>query len=491
MTTTADSKNIIRASTNTINTTNTILVDDKVNTKLLWPLVHTCIEALIYVKNSLKTHSAPKELISKAVFEVKSYRAWQICLEKPAPGIIDVGNIEHILTSEPYGFPPKLIARILEVAKNGDICETHELAKTYSINLKQHLQTHNTDPGPEINPEINPDSQQNAAQIAAKTANIEAVPKKLAEEGARPGDDKPVEQRKYDLQLIWGIGPRVAEKLEASGITLTVLLNDWRKFAELDPYKGSTIDPSILKITHLPGQRKTDIAERLVRNGFTNLTKLTQDQLIGLKYYYDIGAKIPRNEITRIQEILKAAATELNPEIIVQCCGSYRRGRERSGDVDCLLFHKTLLSEDDVRHWELANGHILSAYAAKLASLGFLVDHLSCGDTKYMGLCRLAGDKHINRRIDIRLMPMNSYATALLYFTGSKNLNTDMRNRALARDMTLNEYGLYKFAKDLNGHLIKDVKGKNIKGEQIQIQTENDVFTHIGMKYLAPHERDI
>jgi DNA polymerase/3'-5' exonuclease PolX len=449
-----------------------------INTISLWPSVHNCIEDLIRVKTSLKTHGAPKELVSRAPFEVKSYRAWQVCLEKPAPGIIKISDAEKILTAAPYEFSPKLIARIMEIAEHGEIRETRELATKYGISLAAAGQaggtsTLSTDQG-----------------AAAQAANIEAVPKKLAEEGARPGNDKPVEQRRYDLQLIWGVGPKVAEKLEADGLTLTGLLDDWREFAEQDPLKGQTIDPSILKIA-LPGQRKTDIAERLIRSGFKNLAKLTQDQLIGLKYYYDIGAKIPRDEITRIQQILQATAAELNPEMIAQCCGSYRRGRARSGDVDCLLFHKGLAGEDDVRRWEADNGHILSAFAAKLAGLGFLVDHLSCGDTKYMGLCRMAGADRTNRRIDIRLMPMNSYATALLYFTGSKNLNTDMRNRALARDMTLNEYGLYKFAKDTQGRLIKDAKGKNIKGEQIQTPTEADVFTQVGMKYLEPHERDI
>ena len=448
-----------------------------INTTSLWPSVRNCIEDLIRVKNLLKTHGAPKELISKIPFEVKSYRAWQACLGKPAPGIIQVSDVERTLTAVPYEFSPKLIARILEIAEHGEIREVRELCIKYNISLAS---------GACSTGNATTDVSTNAAQAA----NIEAVPKKLAEEGARPGDDKPVEQRRYDLQLIWGVGPRVAEKLEADGLTLTGLLDDWREFAKQDHLKGQTLDPSVLKIA-LTGQRKTDIAERLIRTGFKNLAKLTQDQLIGLKYYYDIGAKIPRDEITRIQQILQNTAAELNSELIAQCCGSYRRGRARSGDVDCLLFHKGLASEDDVSKWESENGHILSAFAAKLTSLGFLVDHLSCGDTKYMGLCRLAGADRTNRRIDIRLMPMNSHAAALLYFTGSKDLNTDMRNRALARDMTLNEYGLYKFAKDPQGRLIKDAKGKNMKSEQILTPTETDIFTQVGMKYLEPHERDI
>lgn len=457
----------------------TNISNKSINTTTLWPSVRNCIEEFIRVKNALKTHGAPKELVSRAPFEVKSYRAWQVCLEKPAPGIIQVNNAETVLTAAPYEFSPKLIARILEIAEHGEICETRELATKYGISLAPTTIGDSSRTG------------QDAHTTAAQAANIEAVPKKLAEEGARPGDDKPVEQRRYDLQLIWGIGPKIAEKLEADGLTLTGLLDSWREFAGQDSLKGQTLDPSILKIAPLPGQRKTDIAERLICAGFKNLAKLTQDQLIGLKYYYDIGAKIPRDEITRIQQILQTTAAELNSELIAQCCGSYRRGRARSGDVDCLLFHKGLAAEDDVRRWESENGHILSAFAAKLTLLGFLVDHLSCGDTKYMGLCRMAGADRTNRRIDIRLMPMNSHAAALLYFTGSKNLNTDMRNRALARDMTLNEYGLYKFAKDPQGKLIKDAKGKNIKGEQILTPTEADIFTQVGMKYLEPPERDI
>ena len=100
-----------------------------INTTSLWPSVRNCIEDLIRVKNSLKTHGAPKELISKIPFEVKSYRAWQACLEKPAPGIIQVSDVERILTAAPYEFSPKLIARILEIAEHGEIREVRELAE--------------------------------------------------------------------------------------------------------------------------------------------------------------------------------------------------------------------------------------------------------------------------------------------------------------------------------------------------------------------------
>jgi DNA polymerase beta len=46
-------------------------------------------------------------------------------------------------------------------------------------------------------------------------------------------------------------------------------------------------------------------------------------------------------------------------------------------------------------------------------------------DALYMGYCRY-GSNPI-RRVDIRFLPYESYSTALLYFTGSKNFNRSMR----------------------------------------------------------------
>ena len=55
------------------------------------------------------------------------------------------------------------------------------------------------------------------------------------------------------------------------------------------------------------------------------------------------------------------------------------------------------------------------------------------------------------RRIDIRFIPYDSYYSAILYFTGPKDFNKNMRLNAIAQNYTLNEYGLY----DENNKLIK------------------------------------
>ena len=76
------------------------------------------------------------------------------------------------------------------------------------------------------------------------------------------------------------------------------------------------------------------------------------------------------------------------------------------------------------------------------------------------------------RRIDIRLIPLESYYSALLYFTGSKDFNTNMRLNAIAHEYTLNEYGLY----DSNGKMFK-------------VNSEKDIFDLLGMEYITPDKR--
>ena len=83
-----------------------------------------------------------------------------------------------------------------------------------------------------------------------------------------------------------------------------------------------------------------------------------------------------------------------------------------------------------------------------LTTRKFLVHHLANGKSKYMGVCRLPPKhgvtKRLHRRIDLRLVPFNSYACAMLYFTGSDTFNVKMREKAIKMGYTLNEYSLRK-----------------------------------------------
>ena len=86
-----------------------------------------------------------------------------------------------------------------------------------------------------------------------------------------------------------------------------------------------------------------------------------------------------------------------------------------------------------------------------------------------MGFSKL--NKNPVRRIDIRFVPFESYYSALLYFTGSYQLNRDMRLEAKKLGYKLNEYGLYK-----NNKLIK-------------INSEKDIFDKLKLDYKHPKYR--
>ena len=89
-----------------------------------------------------------------------------------------------------------------------------------------------------------------------------------------------------------------------------------------------------------------------------------------------------------------------------------------------------------------------------------------------MGIVRLS-DQYNGHRIDIRLIEPQSYAAALMYFTGSQRFNILMRQRAIALRLTLNEYGLFSI--DNNS--------------PYPINSEEDTFRALGVRYMSPRER--
>ena len=114
---------------------------------------------------------------------------------------------------------------------------------------------------------------------------------------------------------------------------------------------------------------------------------------------------------------------------------------------------------------------------------GFVTDVLACGDTKFMGVAvlpphlRTEGAPVVHRRIDIRLWPQDQYYAALLYFTGSDDLNKEMRRKAIELGLKLNEYALVPVGEG------------GVAGIPLPVTCEKDIFDHLDMEYKEPHQR--
>jgi DNA polymerase beta len=267
-----------------------------------------------------------------------------------------------------------------------------------------------------------------------------------------------------------GIGDRIDEIIETG--TLSELAE------ELVIDENTRLVNELMTVTGI-GEAN---AKKFIEMGVTGLNDLkkkydagkimlTHHMRVGLKYYQDFQQRIPRQEIVELEQYLRVCVREIHPDVLVEVCGSYRRQRPTSGDIDVLITHQSIGTDDDLI---TSQTHYLKDIVKRMKQVGFVVDDLtSQGDTKYMGVC-VHPAVNIGRRIDIRFVTYDSYFPAILYFTGSGPLNRIMRTYALKKHYTLNEYGLYR-----------------ADNEKIPVHSEKEIFDLLGLSYLEPTEREL
>ena len=143
---------------------------------------------------------------------------------------------------------------------------------------------------------------------------------------------------------------------------------------------------------------------------------------------------------------------------VIRCdiAGSLRRGKEVSGDIDFLVSAKD--STDIIEAFTTRDG-ILSVLAA--------------GGTKASVL--LEG----GIQADLRVVEDSEFASALAYFTGSKEHNIVMRQRAIDRGLRLNEYGLFKSTEETRDPKLR-----------LDCKTEEDIFAALDLTYVPPELRE-
>jgi DNA polymerase/3'-5' exonuclease PolX len=207
--------------------------------------------------------------------------------------------------------------------------------------------------------------------------------------------------------------------------------------------------------------------EELIKKVNSGEILLSDVALKGLKYYGKITTKISRKIIDSAREVLLDTLFKIDPELFGAICGSYRRMKDESGDIDLIVVHPKIKTKT-----QLKSNSYFKTIIKTLKINGFIIESLTGDDveSKYMGIFEYGG---IIGRIDIRFIPYESFYFAYLYFTGGKDLNKDMRLIALTMGYKLNEYGLYK-----NGEI-----------KSIKVESEKEIFDILGLNYLQPKDR--
>jgi DNA polymerase/3'-5' exonuclease PolX len=95
--------------------------------------------------------------------------------------------------------------------------------------------------------------------------------------------------------------------------------------------------------------------------------------------------------------------------------------------------------------------------------------------------CRCWRDARIRvRRLDIKIFPRESWAAALLHFTGSGESNRQLRAVALVE--AIDVVRVWRAASG-------PVTGE--KGDWLPLHTERDIYALLGLPFREPHERSL
>jgi DNA polymerase (family 10) len=144
-----------------------------------------------------------------------------------------------------------------------------------------------------------------------------------------------------------------------------------------------------------------------------------------------------------------------------EAAGSLRRGLETVGDLDFIVAARDAAPVVD---WFTAQAGVAEVTAE--------------GETK--ASVRFKG----GLQADLRLVPSDQFAFALHHFTGSKDHNVQMRQRALDRGMSLSEWGLVPAAGE------GTAKEKASRGESVPAAEETEIFRALGLAFIPPELRE-
>jgi DNA polymerase/3'-5' exonuclease PolX len=187
---------------------------------------------------------------------------------------------------------------------------------------------------------------------------------------------------------------------------------------------------------------------------------LTTTQSIGLKYYDDLQKAVPRKYSDMLQLAIRHA---LNKEYGANSykfymTGSYRRGAETAGHIDSVSTSKVFTLEqmvETLKRW----GIITEVLALKGDSLTVIADS---PDGKWFPI-----------RLDIEFVPEENVGATLIWFTGSKGMNINLRSKATNMGWKLTQHGI---------HRLKD-------GSRIPAYSEKEIFEVLGVSYIEPDLR--
>lgn len=267
------------------------------------------------------------------------------------------------------------------------------------------------------------------------------------------------------LQSISGIGEAIALKIEELLDTgkleyLDELLAQYPEgFLELLNIPGLGPRRAALLYRELGVGSVDDLEAACIREEVRELksmgAKTEQKLLEAIDTYWEGHGRALLNAILPLADEIVGFLRGLPEVSRADYAGSARRGRETVGDLDLLA------TSDDP-----------AAVCAAFADADILDEIDLAGDTK------VSGRTPEGRQVDLRVVEPDSYGAALCYFTGSQQHNIRLRERGQARDLRVNEYGVFRET------------GEDQPGERVAGETEQSVYQALELPWIPPELRE-
>ncbi|MGH1366208.1 MAG: DNA polymerase/3'-5' exonuclease PolX [Calditrichia bacterium] len=281
-------------------------------------------------------------------------------------------------------------------------------------------------------------------------------------------------------RILEGLTASIAELVESGEITnikgigkgmtdkITLLLND-EVLEEYEELKAS-IPEGVMEMTGISGMGPKKIKAIWQQQGITSVDALEaackEDKLSDMKGF----GKKTQEKILRNIELLRKfkdsfllseakpagedllASIQAFPGVMrAEVAGSLRRSKEVVKDIDIVVSAEKV---DRVNIMQL------------FTSLPNVESIVGQGETKSSIVLKSG----INA--DLRIVSDEQFPNTLHHFTGSKEHNVALRQRAISMGMKVSEYGLFR-------------------GEElIKCEDEKELFTHLGLDFISPELRE-
>ena len=263
-----------------------------------------------------------------------------------------------------------------------------------------------------------------------------------------------------------GIGERLHEKI--------VTLINTGKLPYLEELRAS-IPAGLVTLLRIPGMGPKKVKALHDNLGIDSLEKLkaaceagevaklkgfgkkTADKILsGIAFLDTMGNRVRIDLALPLGLALLEQVRKMPGVIRAEVCGSIRRRRETVKDIDILA------SAKDAKP-------IMDAFV----SLPEVVQVIGHGPTKSSIVAAMhAHGEKVTLNADLRVLPDDQFAFGLMYFTGSKEHNIRLRQRAIDRGLSLNEYALANEKKSVHA------------------KTEANIYKALGLEYVPPEMRE-